>query len=110
MSYDLILTDNFKKEAKKLLKKYASLKSELAELGELLQEDPTLGTSLGNEIFKIRLAVASKNKGKSGGMRILYLVRIINQKIYLFSIFDKSQQDSISQKEITEILKNENLL
>ncbi|QOW10085.1 hypothetical protein Q73A0000_06780 [Kaistella flava (ex Peng et al. 2021)] len=110
MSYDLILTDNFKKEAKKLLKKYASLKLELAELGELLQENPTLGISLGNGVFKIRLAVASKNKGKSGGMRILYLVRIINQKIYLFSIFDKSEKESISAKDITEILKNENLL
>ncbi|MCZ2223535.1 MAG: type II toxin-antitoxin system RelE/ParE family toxin [Chitinophagales bacterium] len=58
----------------------------------------------------MRLAVASKNKGKSGGMRILYLARIIKQKIYLFSIFDKSQQENISQKNIAEIFKNEGLL
>jgi len=47
-----------------LNKKYASLKDELAELFEELQENLTLGTSLGNDIYKIRLAITSKGKGK----------------------------------------------
>ena len=64
MSYSIQLSDNFKKEAKKLNKKYASLKDELAELFEELQENLTLGTSLGNDIYKIRLAITSKGKGK----------------------------------------------
>lgn len=110
MSYSVALTDNFKKEAKKLSKKYASLKSELAELFEVLEENPTIGVSLGNNVYKIRLAIASKGKGKSGGARVISLVRVVNETVYLVSIFSKSEQDNISQKDITEILKNEGLL
>jgi mRNA-degrading endonuclease RelE of RelBE toxin-antitoxin system len=65
MSYNIELSANFKKEAKRLTKKYPSLKTELAELFTELEENPTTGTPLGNDIYKIRLAIASKNKGKS---------------------------------------------
>jgi mRNA-degrading endonuclease RelE of RelBE toxin-antitoxin system len=71
MSYRVELSDNFKREAKKLVKKYPSLKTELAELFSLLEENPTTGVPPGNDIYKIRLAIASKNKGKSGGARVL---------------------------------------
>lgn len=71
MSYSIELTDNFKKEAKKLQKKYPSLKSELEELGNTLAENPTTGTHLGNNVYKIRLAIKSKGKGKRGGARVM---------------------------------------
>ncbi len=54
MSYKIELTDNFKKEAKKLIKKYISLKSEIEKLGNKLSENPTFGTSLGNDVYYIR--------------------------------------------------------
>ncbi len=60
MSYKIELSANFKKEAKKLIKKYPSLKVELAELFTELEDNPTLGTPLGNDIYKSRLAIASK--------------------------------------------------
>ena len=66
MSYKVELSENFKKEAKKLTKKYPSLKVELAKLFPELEEAPTTGTPLGNDIYKIRLAIASITKGKSG--------------------------------------------
>ncbi len=110
MNYNVVLTENFKKEAKKLSKKYASLKSEFAELFTELEKNPALGTSLGNNVYKIRLSIASKGKGKSGGARIISLVRVINQTVYLVSIFDKSEQDNISRNNITNILKSEGLL
>ena len=66
MNYNVELSLNFKKEAKKLVKKFPSLKQELADLFTMLERNPTIGTSLGNDIYKIRLAIASKNKGKSG--------------------------------------------
>lgn len=62
MSYSIELSANFKKEVKRLTKKYPSLKTELAELFTELEENPTTGTPLGNDIYKIRLAVASKTK------------------------------------------------
>jgi len=110
MSYNIVPTNNFKKEAKRLIKKYASLKSELEKLNDELEENPTLGTHLGNDIYKIRLAIASKGKGKSGGARVMSFVKVIDTVVYLFSIYNKGDKDSISDKEIQEILKSEGLL
>jgi mRNA-degrading endonuclease RelE of RelBE toxin-antitoxin system len=106
MSYNIELTDNFKKEAKKLIKKYASLRDEIATLGKTLSENPTMGTPLGNDVYKIRLAIASKSKGKSGGARIISFVKIINNTVYLLSIYNKGERDDISDKEIKELLKD----
>lgn len=58
-----------------LTKKYRSLKSELENLGKELSENPTSGTPLGNDVYKVRLAISSKGKGKSGGARVITCVR-----------------------------------
>jgi mRNA-degrading endonuclease RelE of RelBE toxin-antitoxin system len=100
MSYKVELTDNFIKEAKKLLKKYPSLKIELELLGKRLIENPTLGTHIGNNIYKIRLAVKSKGKGKRGGTRVMTYVVIANEKVFLFAIYNKGEKDDISDQEI----------
>jgi hypothetical protein len=105
MSYKIELSDNFKKEAKKLLKKYPSFKTDLAELFDALAINPTLGISLGNEVYKIRLSIASKNKGKSGGARVISFVKIIHETVYLIAIYDKGDKESISDKEIKALLK-----
>ncbi|MBY0425379.1 MAG: type II toxin-antitoxin system RelE/ParE family toxin [Cytophagales bacterium] len=105
MSYKVELTENFKKEAKRLTKKYPSLKIELKELFEELAENPTLGTPLGNDIYKIRLAIASKNKGKSGGARVLSFVKVIQSTVLLFSIYSKGEVDNLSDSEIKELIK-----
>lgn len=105
MNYKIELTDNFKKEAKRLIKKYPSLGSEIAELGKELAENPTLGTPLGNDIYKIRLAIASKNKGKSGGARVISFVKIIDETVFFLSIYNKGEKDSISNKEIEVLLE-----
>ena len=105
MSYKIVLTDNFKKEAKKLTKKYASLKAELADLFKELEETPTMGTPLGNDIYKIRLAIASKNKGKSGGARVMSFVKVTHTAVLLFSIYNKGDKNTISNKEVEELLK-----
>ncbi|HTG54683.1 MAG TPA: type II toxin-antitoxin system RelE/ParE family toxin [Niabella sp.] len=106
MSYNIELAENFLKELKKLIKKYPSLKTEIASLGETLQKNPFTGTSLGNDVYKIRISIASKNKGKSGGARVITFVKIINKTVYLLSIYNKGELDSISDKEIKNLLKN----
>lgn len=106
MSYSIELTDNFKKEAKRLTKKYPSLKTELAELFTELEENPTTGTPLGNDIYKIRLSIASKNKGKSGGARVLSFVKVTLTTVLLFSIYNKGEVDSLSEKEIKLLIKD----
>ncbi|OOG75264.1 type II toxin-antitoxin system RelE/ParE family toxin [Algoriphagus sp. A40] len=105
MNFDVIATPNFEKEAKKLLKKYPSIKSDLLLLEEELSQNPKLGTSLGNQIFKVRLRISSKGKGKSGGARIITFVKVVNEKVYLISIYDKSELENLSMEMIQTLLK-----
>ena len=106
MNYSIELSANFKKEAKRLSKKYPSLKFELEVLFSELEKNPKLGTPLGNDIYKIRLSIASKNKGKSGGARVLSFVKVTVTTVLLFSIYSKSEVDNLTDKEIKELIKN----
>lgn len=105
MSYKVDTIAPFRKEAKKLIKKYPSLKNELAELGDKLSKDPTTGTSLGNNCYKIRLAITSKGKGKSGGARVITHFYVAEDTVFLLSIYDKSDQENIPDSQIKAFLK-----
>lgn len=105
MSYNLIITPVFERDAKPLLKKYKSLKNDLASLFESLEKEPAQGKPLGKDCFKIRMSITSKGKGKSGGARVITCVKITNEKIFLLTIYDKSEKDDISDKELNELLK-----
>lgn len=106
MSYSIELSSNFKKEAKRLIKKYPSLKAELAQLFAELENNPTLGTPLGNDIYKIRFSILSKNKGKSGGARVMSFVKVTETSVLLFSIYSKGEKNNISDKEIQNLIKD----
>ena len=67
------LSDNFKKEAKKLIKKYPSITLEI---------DPLQGEPLGKDCYKIRMAISSKNKGKSGGSRVITCVKVVKETVF----------------------------
>ncbi len=97
MNYEIIATPRFRRDIKKLVKKYASLKKEFAELIEDLKKD-------GDNCFKIRIAIASKGKGKSGGARVITHVLIQEETVFLLSIYDKAERETISDKEIKELL------
>jgi len=104
MSYRIEITSFFEKQLKRLIKKYPSLKSEFITLVETLKENPSLGTPIGSECYKIRLSITSKGKGKSGGARVITYVQIVETKIYLLTIYDKSEQANIKDKDITDWL------
>ena len=106
MTYNIIAVPTFKKELKKLVKKYNSLKSEYLELIESLELNPEQGTKIGHTCYKIRLSIASKGKGKSGGARIITNIVISEETVFLLSIYDKSEKDNLSDKELTELLKH----
>ena len=100
-------TSVFEKHYKRYSKKFHSIASEISELEKLLIENPALGTDLGNGLFKIRLAVKSKNKGKSGGFRIItYLVteNDNNLDINFLIIYDKSEIEDFTKKELLEVV------
>jgi hypothetical protein len=71
MSYKVETIHSFDDCAKRLSKKYPSLKIELSDLINLLEEKPLTGTPIGKGCYKIRLKIRSKGKGKSGGARVI---------------------------------------
>ena len=110
MSYDIIPTPDFKKFFKKLFKKYPPLKDYLRKLVERLEENYEIGIPLGNNLFKVRLAIESKNKGKSAGARVIYFFVVDDQEIYLIHIFDKGQFENIPKHLLLQLLKDAELL
>jgi mRNA-degrading endonuclease RelE of RelBE toxin-antitoxin system len=104
MNFEVEVTFYFKKQAKRLAKKYPSLPSELRELISSLEKSPTQGTMIGRGCYKIRLSIASKSKGKSGGGRVITHVQVSNKTVYLLSIYDKSEMESITPSDLSELL------
>jgi len=106
VSYNILYTPDFAKQVKRLAKKYRSLPNDLGKLIEELEENPTMGTPLGDNCFKVRLAISSKGKGKSGGARIITCVFVADKEIYLAAIYDKSEQESLSDSEMKQLVKS----
>lgn len=106
MSFNIEITSNFKKELKRLLKKYPSLKNEFKILIENLELNPFMGKQLGNKCYKIRVSIKSKGKGKSGGARIITHIIVEEKNIYLLSIYDKSNQENITDKKILQLIND----
>lgn len=106
MKYKVLTISLFDKQVKRLAKKYPSLKADLERLLQYLVEAPEQGSSLGNNFFKIRLAITSRAKGKSGGARLITHVKISETTIYLVSIYDKSAKSTITDSELDEIFKS----
>ena len=105
MNYSILPIPPFDRQLKRLNKKYPSLKQEFLELIERLEENPEQGINLGNNCYKIRLAIQSKGKGKSGGARVITNFIIADATVYLLSIYDKSDKDNLTDNELEELLK-----
>ena len=106
MHYKVKTISVFERQAKTLIKKYASLKKELLHLVEELKENPEQGTPIGKSCFKIRIAIASKGKGKSGGARVIANFVVTEATVYLLSIYDKSEKENLTNKELIELLSS----
>ncbi len=111
MNYRIIATRNFERKLKRLVKKFPSLKNDLKKLESNLSVNPKLGIPIGKNAYKIRLAVKSKARGKSGGMRIityleldLFIDDLTN--IFLLSIYDKSETETIKDSELKILIEN----
>lgn len=108
MNYSIDTLPSFDKKLKKLAKKYKSLKSDLQELMKELIQNPSQGADLGNGIHKVRMAISNKGKGKSHGARVITHTAIISIEegvITLLAIYDKAEQDTITDKEIANLMK-----
>ncbi len=110
MSFSVNYTPDFERQFKKLKKRYPSISHDLRKLVESLREDPTQGIPLGGTLYKVRLAIESKGKGKSGGARVFTYLITEDKEVYLVYIYDKAELENLTKKQILEILKRAGLL
>ena len=106
MSFEVKLSTTFRKDVKLLLKKYRSFRADFEALIGSLEINPTLGTSLGRNCYKIRLAIKSKGKGKSGGARVITYVITEKKEVILLTIYDKQVKSDLKANELNELLKD----
>lgn len=108
MKYSIETLPDFDRQLKKLTKKYKSLKKDFEEFISELRQNPAAGADLGKGIRKVRMAVSDKGKGKSHGARVITHTAIISVEegvITLLAIYDKAEQDTISDKEIARLIQ-----
>lgn len=105
MSFEIIPLRSFYSDVKVLSKKYPSLINDIDGAVDLLKTQPQIGEPLGKDCFKIRIQIKSKGKGKSGGGRLITCVKILKSTVYLLAVFDKSDMENISQKELAQRIK-----
>ena len=108
MNCKIVTLPPFNRSAKRLARRYKSLKQDLIRLIAELQANPKFGTDLGNGLRKVRLAIQSKTAGKRGGARVITLSILLSTdetEIGLLYIYDKSDCDSISIKELNALKK-----
>ena len=116
MNVTLHLHDEFKRQFRRLSKKYRSLIDDLEIFQKELQENPLQGVDLGSGVRKIRMTIASKGKGKSGGACVLTLNVLVGDigrrtepddtkgdeeiDVTLLTIYDKNEIDNVSDEYI----------
>jgi mRNA-degrading endonuclease RelE of RelBE toxin-antitoxin system len=110
MSFEVIATDDFLRSVKKIFKKHRSIISDIENLGSLLSENSDHGTSLGNYLYKIRLAISDSGKGKSGGARVITYVKVTKNTVYMVAIYLKSEVSSVDEQSILQKLAEDGLL
>jgi len=71
-----------------------------------LKTNPNQGIEFKENCFKIRVAIKSKGKGKSGGARVITTIFIEDEIVYLLAIYDKSEKTTITDKELENLLKH----
>ena len=112
MNCKIETTPDFARELKLLAKRYPSMKDDYRDFLDTLCKSPLQGEPLGKHLRKVRFPIASKAKGKSGGARVIthtVLVEADGADITLVTIYDKSDQASITNRELRKLMKKNGL-
>lgn len=102
--FTVLKSDSYQKSKKDLLKRFRQLDNDVKEFLLSIENDNDLGISLGQGIYKARIANSDKNKGKSAGYRLITFLKVVDTKIYLVYIYDKSDLENISEQELDKII------
>ena len=112
MNCKIDTTPDLARELKQLATRYPSMKDDYRDFLDALRKLPLQGEPLGKHLRKVRFPIASKVKGKSGGARVIthtVLLESNGADITLVTIYDKSDQANITDKELKKLIKKNGL-
>ncbi len=112
MAFAIFYTHEFKRDLRKLNKKYPSLRKDLDAFIQTLNAGELLGDlipQISYPVYKVRIKNSDNNKGKSAGYRIIYYVQIPDS-VVLITLYSKSEQGDISTKALCDIIQNNPIL
>ena len=92
------------KSFKKLSKHYKNIQKDIDSFLDNINSQEDLGIELKSNLFKVRIANSDKNRGKSGGYRLISYLVIIKNELQLLYIYDKSKLTNLTEKEIDDII------
>ena len=105
--FQVIPTDFFKKDIKKLFKKYRRIKEDFSPLIDQLEAGELAGDSVpgfNNKLYKTRVPSSDQKKGKSGCFRVLYYLVLKDKEIYLLTAYAKAKKTDIRKQELQKII------
>lgn len=104
--YKVVPTPNFLKEANKLRQKYPNIGKDFIALAKKLNKDPFTGNDyIFNDLWKVRMAITDKNQGESGGARVIIEVKVIEEQVFVLSVYDKSVREDLTDSEFRRLAK-----
>lgn len=103
---EIKVTEEFLRSAKPMAKRYRSFNQDYKDLLDELEKNPKMGIDLGDGFRKVRMAIRSKGKGKSGGARVITLDMLErNGVLYLIYAYDKSDSSNVEMSVIRELAR-----
>lgn len=99
------ISEDFRVAYKRLKKRHKSLEYDFESLLTSLLQNPMQGVELEGGARKVRLAITSKGRGKSGGARVIIRVRIVTDELQLLYIYDKADFENVSDAFLRDIMK-----
>jgi mRNA-degrading endonuclease RelE of RelBE toxin-antitoxin system len=105
-SIEIRVTPDFRKQLRKLEKRYRKIKSDLEPILTQIQMGEIVGDrlqGLDTEVFKVRVRNSDTNRGKSGGYRVIYWLKLPECAV-LLDIYSKSDRDDVEVNIIQDII------
>lgn len=97
---------SFKRQLKRLARRYRRIKSDLEPILEALNAGETPGdqmTGHGYTLYKVRAANSDSQRGKSGGYRVVYYLKT-DTRCVLVTVYSKSEQEDIAPDALDRLM------
>lgn len=104
--YQIKYTASFKRDLKKLSKKYPQIKKDLSSLLDQFEEGIFEGDELQDfpgTVYKVRVGSTDQRRGKLGGFRVIYLIVVNMETVHLMTIYAKARQADLTHRQKQEL-------